>query len=595
MNGAIRTDHRGGVLRGIGASPGIAIGRVLVLEGPRTPIVRLDRTPEQAEREVVRFSRAIRGAWRQLRALRDRVRSEAGESYARVFEAQILILKDRSLFGETVNLIRGERVNAEWAFHSVVGRFIRIFQSLGDQDVKERGTDVEDVEARVQSILGGGRRIRDLDGLDEEVILATANLSPSDAAALNRRHVIGLALDFGGATSHTAIIATGMGIPAVSGLRDGSRRLRSGDRVVLDGCSGTIVVEPDDEELRLWHQRRDRLAQRDRDRSALRELPAVTLDGSRIRLMANIELLDETLDARRWGAEGIGLFRSEFLEIRGSDHSAAEEIHFDTYRQLVERTRPHEVVIRTLDSGGEHEPVLVAGRADANPALGMRGIRHSLKNRESFRAQLRGILRAGSHGRVRVLLPMVGSVEEVREARGAIREASESLAREGIPFDPSVPVGIMIEVPAAVMIADRLAHEVDFFSVGTNDLIQYVLAVDRTNESVAFLHRPLHPAILRMLRRVAEAGERGGLRVSVCGEMAADPLAAVVLLGLGFSELSVTPAAIPGVKEVIRRVPMSEARSIAAEALGLDTAGEIEDRVRDRILALLPAEYACPI
>ncbi|MEE9292701.1 MAG: phosphoenolpyruvate--protein phosphotransferase [Acidobacteriota bacterium] len=582
-------------LAGIGVAPGIAIGRALVLAGPRTPIFRVERTAEEAKQEAVRFRRAICGAWRQLRALRDRVRIEAGDSYARVFDAQILILRDRSLFGETVSLIRTEHVNAEWAFHVVIDRYTQVFRQLGDESLKERGTDIEDVESRVQSILDGGRRVRDLEQLNDETILVAPSLSPSDAAGLNHTRVIGLVIEGGGPTSHTAIIAAALGIPAVSGLPDASRRLTTGDMLALDGAGGVVVRNPDERDLVEWKTRRARLAQRDLDRAALRDLPADTPDGTRIRLMANIELLEETDAARRFGAEGIGLYRSEFIHLHESAAPPDEEAHFQTYRELAERSLPHEVVIRTLDTESEIESNTPPGRAEPNPVLGLRAIRRSLKSQEPFRLQLRGILRAATHGKVRVLLPMVSSVEEVRQARELIRDVARELEAERVPFDPNVPVGIMMEVPGAIIMADRLAREVDFFSVGTNDLIQYTLAVDRTNESVSFLYRPLHPAILRLLRRVTEASERSGIRVSVCGEMAAEPMSAVVLAGLGFRELSMTPSAIPGVKEVLRSVSMREARSIVEEAMSLDTVGEIEVRVRRRVLDLLPAEYACPI
>jgi phosphotransferase system enzyme I (PtsI) len=595
MRGVEEAGGRGERFHGSGVSPGIAIGRALVLEGPKTSIFRLERSASEAETEVLRFRRAICGAWRQLRRLRDRVRSEAGDSYARVFEAQILILKDRSLFSETVALIRRERVNAEWALHTIVGRYTRVFRQLGDDDLKERGTDIEDVEARVQTILGGTRGARDLAQIGEEVILIAPTLSPSSAASLSGTHVIGLAIDSGGPASHTAIIATALGIPAVAGLREASVRLRTGDLVALDGTSGAVVCNPEESELEEWRARRGRLAQRDLERAALRDLPAATPDGARITLMANIELLDETMAARRVGAEGIGLYRSEFLHLQGSLGPPDEEIHFRTYSELAARALPHEVVIRTLDLGGELAPGPQSGHREANPVLGLRAIRLSLRNQEPFRAQLRGILRAATHGKVRLLLPMVSALEELREAREVIEQVARELASEGTPFEPNIPVGVMMEVPGAVIMADRFASEADFFSIGTNDLIQYSLAIDRTNESVSFLYRPLHPAILRLVRQVVEASRLRGIPVSVCGEMAADPLAAVVLLGLGVTELSMAPSAIPGVKEIIRGVMMRQARAIAEEALSLDTSNEIETMVRQRVLSILPAEYACPL
>ncbi|OLD62747.1 MAG: phosphoenolpyruvate--protein phosphotransferase [Acidobacteria bacterium 13_1_40CM_2_68_5] len=577
-------------LRGIGVSAGIAIGRALVLEGPNVAIFRLDLPRGEADREVARLQRAVRRAWRQLRHLRDRVRSEAGEAYARVFEAQILILKDRSLHQETASLIRREDVNAEWAFHTVVGRYTQVFSQLGDQALKDRGTDIEDVEARVQAILTGSKRRHDLSELTEDVIVVSSSLSPSDAAGLNREHVIGLAIDGGGPTSHTAIIASALGIPAVAGLRDASSRVRTGDILALDGASGLLVLSPPDEETAAWRDRRTRQAQRELDLMMLRDQPAVTREGLRVRLQANVELLEEMLAARRFGAEGVGLYRSEFLYLHEAPGLPDEEAHYRAYRELAERALPHDVVIRTLDLGGEKYFSTILERRETNPVLGLRGIRLCLKREDLFRSQLRGILRAAAHGKVRVMFPMVSGLHELRRARAVFDDVRRELLAERVPCDPEVPLGIMIEVPAAALIVDRLAPEVDFFSIGTNDLIQYSLAIDRGNESVSYLYQPLHPAILGLIRGVVEAAARAGRRVSVCGEMAASPVSAVVLIGLGITELSMNPAAIPTVKQVIRALSAADARALVEEALRLDSAEEVEALARIRVAELVPRE-----
>ncbi len=580
----------GTVMRGLGVSPGIAIGRALVMEGPNVAIFRLDLSSDETEREVLRFQRAVRRAWRQLRHLRDRVRNEAGEPYARVFEAQILILKDRALLQETAALIRRERVNAEWAFHTVVGRYTQVFAQLGDQALKDRGTDIEDVAARVQGLLTGSKRGHDLSELTEDVIVVGAALSPSDAAGLHREHVIGLAIDGGGPTSHTAIIASALGIPAVAGLRDASDRVRSGDLLVLDGSEGIIVQNPSEEETAAWRERRAQGAQRELDLMMLRDLPAITREGLRIRLLANVELPEEMLTARRFGAEGIGLYRSEFLYLREAPGLPGEEEHYRTYRELAEQALPDDVVIRTLDLGGEKYFSTILERRETNPVLGLRGVRLCLKHEDLFRAQLRGIFRAAAHGKVRMLFPMVSSLDELRRARAIVDDVRRQLVARRIPCDPDVPLGVMIEVPAAALIADRLAGEVDFFSIGTNDLIQYALAIDRGNESVSYLYQPLHPAILDLLRRVVEAAGQRGLRVSVCGEMAANPAAAVILIGLGITELSMNPAAIPSVKQVIRGLSLADARALVEEALRLDTAEAIEELARRRVEAIVRKE-----
>ncbi len=577
-------------LVGVGVSPGIAIGRALVLEGPNVAIFRLDLPHGEADKEVARLQRAVRLAWRQLRHLRDRVKDEAGEAYASVFEAQILILKDRSLHQETAALIRREDVNAEWAFHTVVGRYTQVFAQLGDQALRDRGTDIEDVEARVQAILTGSKRRHDLSELSEDVIVVSSSLSPSDAAGLNREHVIGLAIDGGGPTSHTAIIASALGIPAVAGLRDASGRVRTGDLLALDGAAGRVVLAPPDPEVAAWRERRTRLARRELDLMMLRDQPAVTREGVRVRLQANVELLDEMLAARRFGAEGVGLYRSEFLYLREAPGLPGEEDHYRAYRELAEKALPHEVVIRTLDLGGEKYFSTILERRETNPVLGLRGIRLCLKREDLFRAQLRGVLRAAAHGKVRVMFPMVSGLDELHRARAVFDEVRRELLAERVACDPDVPLGIMIEVPAAALIAERLAREVDFFSIGTNDLIQYALAIDRGNESVSYLYQPLHPAILELVRRVVEAAGRAGRRVSVCGEMAASPVSAMMLVGLGITELSMNPAAIPTVKQVIRALSASDARALAHEALGLGDAAAVEELARRRLAELAPTE-----
>jgi phosphoenolpyruvate-protein phosphotransferase (PTS system enzyme I) len=577
--------------RGLGVSPGIAIAPALVLEGPVVAPVRCDLRPDQPPAEVMRFRGAVRAAWRQLRGLRDRVRSEAGEPCARIFQAQILILKDRSFLKEAAGMIRRDRVNAEWAIHSILGRYTRIFAQVASEDLQDRGSDIQDVEARLMALLSGSRRPDDLAGLREDVILVAAALTPSDAAGLDRSHVVGLAIDSGGPTSHTAVIASAMGVPAVTGLRGLSARVRTGELLALDGSSGQVFRNPSPEELRSWRASQTREIDRQKELEALRNQPATTEDGMRITLRANVELPEELPGALRHGAEGIGLYRSEFLFLRATPRPPDEETQFATYRTLVEQAMPHEVVIRTLDLGGDGGTLGPGAIPDASPVLGMRGVRLGLRHPDLFKVQLRAILRAGVHGRVRILLPMVSSLEEVRQARALLEESRRDLLREGVAA-AELPLGVMIEVPAAALIADRLALEVDFFSIGTNDLIQYALAIDRANLSVSYLYRPLHPAILLLIRRVVDAGARRGLRVAVCGEMASDPVCAVTLIGLGITELSMTPSAIPAVKQIIRGLSSRQVRSIVEEALERSTAAEIEESIRERVLSLVGPRYA---
>ncbi len=578
-------------MNGLGVSPGVAIGAALVLQGPGIEVDRVPIDPPRVADEVSRFREAVGEGIRQLRAVRTRVRREAGDACARIFEAQVLILKDRALMKETVARIRGEKVNAAWAFHSVLSRFREIFAQVEDVDLRDRDGDIEDVEARVQSILAGRRRQEDLAGLREDVILIGAALSPSAAAGLNRRHVIGLAIEGGGRTSHTAILAAGLGVPAVVGLQGASARIRTGDRVVLDGTDGVLVRWPSESDLPGWLDRRDRLAERERDLEALAGLPAVTPDGQRIVLQANIDLPQEVALAGRHGAEGIGLYRSEFLYLNDVRSEPSEERQFATYRDLAERALPHELVIRTLDLGAEKSRPGQAGRGGIGAALGLRGIRLALSRPDLFRTQLRAIFRAAAHGKVRILLPMVGRLEDVVQAKILIEEARRDVMSGSAGGDLRVPIGIMIEIPSAALIADRLMSEVDFVSIGTNDLIQYALAVDRANDSVSYLYEPLHPAMLRLIGSVVESATRHGRRLSVCGEMAGDPISAIALLGIGVTELSMGPASLPAVKQLIRQVSLRAARGLIAEAMDLGTATEIETFIRGRILSLVPAEH----
>lgn len=583
--------REGAKFNGLGVSPGIAIAPALVLEGPRVPVSRIDLAVDQVEEEAARFERALRSAARQLRRLRERVRREAGDPYARVFEAQILILKDPALLDETMSLIRSDRANAAWALHTVVSRYGQMLTQMAASTTQERGaSDLEDVELRIQTILSGGRRRYDLGTLKRDVVLVSRTLSPSEAARLGQTRVVGLAIEGAGPTSHTAIIACALGIPAVVGLQDVSGRINNGDLVLLDGADGTVVRSPSDRDVAMWRARRERHAERDARRVRLRELPAITRDGAQIRLLANLELPEELETAQRNGAEGVGLYRSEFLYLREAPSLPTEEQHYRIYRSLAEQADPHEVVIRTLDLGGEEYYGQVLDRPAENPVLGLRGIRLSLKRTDLFRTQVRAVLRAAQHGRLRIMFPMVSGLEELARARAIIEEVRGDLERDGVPHAAGVPIGIMIEIPAAALLAEHLAGGVDFFAIGTNDLIQYTLAIDRGNASVSYLYQPLHPAILGMIRGVVVAASRRGLRVSVCGEMASDPAAVLILLGLGVAELSMSPAAIPGIKQVIRDVSVADCRVVADAALHCATVEEVTALVQERIRPLLSME-----
>lgn len=567
-------------LRGIGASPGIAAGRTVVLETRETTIFRVPIDPSAVEEEVQRFITARDTARDQIRHVRETVEKNLGDSYARIFDAQLYILDDQSLTGETIRHIRDDKVNAEWALHTVVRRFLEFFEKMEDPYLKERGGDIEDVHNRLQSILAGARDHHDLSELTEDTIIVAHSLSPSDAAMLHQARVVGMATDVGGRTSHTAILAQALGITAVVGLHDASERIKNGDLVILDGEAGTVEVSPAADTLADLERRRAELVSRENERLAQKDLPSVTTDGLHVTLLANIEFPEELATAKRYGAAGVGLYRSEFLYLTRSPDLPTEEEHQQLYEDLARKVGDGEAVVRTLDLGGEKYFHAVLDKEGTNPVLGLRAVRFCLKRTDIFRTQLRGLLRASVQRNLRIMFPLISGVGELRAAKGILDEVRAELTAEGIPFNRDLDLGIMIEVPSAAVISDILAREVRFFSIGTNDLIQYALAIDRGNESVAYLYQPFHPAILRLLARVVESAERAGIDVSLCGEMASDPLAVPVLVGLGIHKLSMNSPAIPAVRAMVRRISAARAEALARRLLDMATAEEIEETLR---------------
>jgi phosphotransferase system enzyme I (PtsI) len=573
------------VLSGSGVSPGVAVGEVLLLTTQSVPVVPAPVPPERLDEEIVRFEQAREQAGAELTVLRDRIRDELGEHYAGILDAQLLILDDPRLIAETTQRIRVGRVSAAWALKGVVDGFARAFESVDDPYLRERVGDLDDVHRRLQRLLRGSSLEPPDEGVGPRIVVAHT-LGPSDAAALAQGKVIGVATDVGGPTSHTAILAQALGIPAVVGLHDISRRVQSGDPVVVDGDAGRVEVLPSAVELDGARERVDAWHARERVMAKESRLPNVTRDGVSIALRANIEFPAEVERAASFGAEGIGLYRSEFLFLSRSPELPDEDEHYRTYREIGERAAPHPAIVRTLDLGGEKYFHQVLDRDEPNPVLGLRGIRFCLKRPDIFRPQLRGLLRAAAHADLRVMLPLVTSPEEIRTVRDMLAEEYEDLVRRGIDSRGDLQLGTMIEVPAAAMAADLLAAEADFFSIGTNDLIQYALAVDRSNESVSYLYQPLHPAVLRMLKFVIESAADRGVPVALCGEMAADPALTLPLVGLGLRELSVQPGAIGPVRHAIRHLDAAEAIRFVDRALQCATASEVA--------ACLPARPTTP-
>ncbi len=547
------------VFRGLGVSPGVALGRALPWRPEAGAVPRREARPGSSPSvEIERFDVARGNARAELRGLKGRLMTTLGESYAAILDAQTMLVDDPALVAEVEHRVSAEGVSAGFAVHATIDGYLARFDSIEDRYLRDRAGDLRDLQRRLVRLLepAPGADAAPPDG--PTVVVASA-IGPSDTVALARDGVVALAADLGGPTSHTAILAQAFGLPAVIGLGDAARSVRMGALVVVDGDRGEVVVDPDPARLNEARAQHDLWVSREDAWASMRDLPAVTRDGVEIVLRANIEFPDEAAVAMRFGARGIGLYRSEFLFVARAPRLPDEEDHYRTYRDLADRVAPHPVIVRTLDLGGEKYFHEVLDRTEPNPVLGLRGLRLCLKRPEIFVPQLRALLRASAHANLRVLLPLVTSVDEVREVRRIIAREASSLRGAGILCRPDIPLGAMIETPAAAMTADYLAREVDFLSLGTNDLIQYTLAVDRGNPSVAALYEPLHPAVLRMLRFVVRAGKACGLPVSLCGEMAASPELVPTLLGLGLRELSCPPRAVPRVREAIRATEIARA------------------------------------
>jgi phosphotransferase system enzyme I (PtsI) len=573
--------------RGTGASPGIAIGPAYVLRRERLVVPEYLVEGEGIEAEVAR----LEAAFVQVRADLDAIRSgmQSTGLVGDIFDAQFLFLEDATLHDEALRDIRDSGRNAEWALQREAQRLEAMFQSVADPYIRERSSDVSFVLRRVLRVLLG-REPEGLENAPPGVIVLAEDLAPGEVAQVTRAEVAGLVTEAGSRTSHVTIMARSLEIPAVVGAGPGlTSGVSDGTLLIVDGRSGRVLVDPDARTVADYE--RQLTERRVLSAQLLRyaDLPAETLDGVEVKLMANVDLRQEIPDALRYGAEGIGLFRTEFLFMNRADLPSEEEQEA-AYREILEAVAPRSAIIRTLDLGGDKVPAGLGLSGEANPALGLRGVRLSFQRPELFRAQLRALLRASRYGSLRVLLPMVSNLGELEFSREQLEKAREEVRHEGV--EPGeIEVGAMIETPAAAMIVDLIASRVDFLSIGTNDLLQYTLAVDRTNEQVAYLYEPLHPAHLRMVQRICQAARRSGIVVGMCGEMAGDPAYAWILLALGVGELSMAPFAIPLLKKIVRESTLAEARDLLAEVLGLGTAAEIRERVAKVMAGRFPVEF----
>jgi phosphotransferase system enzyme I (PtsI) len=569
--------------RGIGASPGIVIGTAWVADRSRVAVVEIAITADQVSKEVSRFRSAMEAARDELQAIKEQLATTKGPEHLYVIDTHLLILGDSMLARETVGFIEREHVNAEWALKRTLRKLQEIFSGIEDDYLRERAHDIEVVVERILRNMVGQRH-EPLSGAEGKVVVIAHDLAPTDVLQIDKDNVIGFATDMGGKTSHTTILARSLEIPAVVGLENITSEVVDGASIILDGEAGVVIVNPDQETFQSYLQKKQRQEYLEKELLKLRDLPAETRDGHRIRLMGNVEFVEEVPSLVGHGGEGIGLYRTEMIFLNRSGVPDEEE-QFQAYSAVVKAMAPHPVTIRTLDIGGDKIAPELNLADEMNPALGLRAIRLSLRQPDIFKAQLRAILRAGVFGAIRIFFPMVSGVAEVRKVKALLLEAKEELRAEGIPFAEEVPLGIMIEIPSAVIIADLLAREVDFFSVGTNDLIQYSLAIDRTNEHLANLYEPLHPAILRSLKMVVDAAHAAGIEAAMCGEMAGESIYLPILLGLGFDQLSMNSVSIPKVKQILRRCSQEDAQRIVARAMQFATADEVDAFLKSEVTA----------
>jgi phosphotransferase system enzyme I (PtsI) len=577
-------------LSGLGVSPGIAIGEPVVHETRPISTLRITIPTEKVDAEIERFRRAVTATVEHIQENRDRASQQMGEEYAAIFEAHQLIASDPSFTGPVENVIREQEVNAGWAIDQVLEKLISKFEALPDEYLADRKLDVLDVATQILHALQG-LHLGQLEQLDRPVILVADDLPPSAAVQLPLDKILGFSLEMGGPTSHTTIIARSLGIPVIVGAHGSCDEAKRSRRIALDAFEGKIVFDPNPAELSEYKSRQREYKEQQAALLQMRHVPTVTRDGRSIQLLANIDLANEIDNAMDWNVAGVGLYRSEFLYMKMSPALPTEKDHIEVYREMVSKMAPNPVTIRTFDLGGRKlAREIIGDGSEANPVLGLRGIRLCFSKPDFFRAQLRALLLTAGEfpvGRLKIMFPLISGIEEVRVARLLVREISAELRADGHEVPEGIPLGAMVEVPSSAIMARELAREVDFISIGTNDLIQYSLAVDRSNNLVADLYRPTSPAVLRLIANVIAAGEAENTDVSMCGEMAADPLMVPVLVGLGLRSFSMNPQAVPVVRSLIRQLSYREAGQIARQAAKFVTARDVEEYLLERLAFLL--------
>ncbi|MHB8109077.1 MAG: phosphoenolpyruvate--protein phosphotransferase [Syntrophorhabdaceae bacterium] len=579
-------------LKGIGVSSGITIGRVRLIDRGKISITKRSITERQIEREIAKIRGAIQEAVDQLTQIKDSIPDDDVKKHAFIIDAHVLILQDAFFSNSVIDVIRSELINAEWALEVVAFRFLASFDKVEDPYLRERGQDIKYIYERLARILTAGKASPiDAKTVKGKSIIIAHDLSPADTIQLNLNRISGFATDVGGRTSHTSIVARALEIPAVVGVGNVTSLVKNNDLVIIDGDEGAVIINPGKDVQKEYLAKQIHLRNQKKEHLRIARLKAETRDGFKLQVGANIELLAEMDIVEKYGGTGIGLYRTEYIYLSKKNSLPSEMDHYHIYRKLAENKFLQYITIRTLDIGGDKFVSEIEMPKEINPAMGLRAIRLCIKEVRLFKEQLKGILRASAYGPLRILIPMVSGIEEVRKTKAIIAECMEELSRKRIAYNRNIKTGIMIEVPSACMISDKLAAEVDFFSIGTNDLIQYALAIDRINEYVSYLYEPLHPAVLKMIKKTVDDAHANRITVALCGEMAGEPRYVPVLLGLGLDELSMNPYSIPRAKKAIRGLDHGYCRELLEEIMKKDTPAEAEWLLKNEMARLFPGDF----